>query len=294
VWDAVTGSTVSVLAGHGVDFTAAQFGSSADIIALGGTDGNVRIWYWYAHGISNTEVFSGNIGSIRAVELSTDRILATGNTGLTVWDRWSGGQLYTEVNVLTKTAIWDAHLSYGSLLVLAGSADVRILDTNTGQVIHTLAGTLGGDAQFSPDGDYMLVDGVLWNLDTGQVIARFPREYRPIAQFSPNGRYLLMYNDPHTLTVWDMRSGPWPPPLEASIRLDSIPHAARFSPNGQTLVTVDLDGVARVWAVQPDDNLPSDYQSLVLLALRRATRSLTCLERQTYLHDTASCDTPTP
>ena len=211
MWDALTGSTVSVLAGHGVDFTAAQFGSSADIIALGGTDGNVRIWYWYAHGISNTEVFSANIGSIRAVEWSTDRILATGNTGLTVWDRWSGGQLYTEVNVLTKTAIWDAHLSYGSQLVIVGSADVRILDINTGQVIRILAGTVGGSAQFSPDGDYMLVDGV-----------------------------------------------------------------------------------ARVWAVQPDNNLPSDYQSLRMLALSRATRSLTCQERKIYLYDIASCNTSTP
>jgi WD40 repeat protein len=289
MWDTSSGSTVSSLEGHGVDFTTAQFGPTADIIALGGTDGNVRLWYWYAHGISDTEVYSGNIGNIRALEWSADRILATGNTGLTVWDRWSGMQLYTVANTLTQTEMWDAHLSFGTQLVMANSTQVRILDTSTGQVIRTLAGTAGGYTQFSQDGRYLMADTALWELEPGQIIARFARNYGPVAQFSPHGTYLLTYSDPHTLSVWNMRSGQLPPPLATSITMNTDPLTARFSPSGQTLVTVDMDGRARVWAIQPDDNLPSDYQSLRMLALSRVTRSLTCQERQTYLRDIAPC-----
>jgi WD40 repeat protein len=295
LWDASTGAPVSVLSGQRAYLTAAQFSLLGNRIVTGDTNATVRIWY--TNGISDSVVLSSSLGSIEYVEWSPDDrlILATGQGGLAVWDTQLGKQLYNIASNQDQGPTWVAHFTpYRKQLVMNVRGNIRILDAYTGQLIRTIDSADSSSILVSPDGGYMLAGKVLREFETGQVIARFPMENGSLAQFSPTGHYLLTYNDPQALMIWDMWSGMWPPPLASAINMNTYPQATRFSPYSQTLVTVHQDGAARVWAIQPDDTLPSDYQHLLLLGLTRATRSLSCLERQTYLHDTTPCATPTP
>ncbi|HEY3342194.1 MAG TPA: WD40 repeat domain-containing protein [Anaerolineae bacterium] len=298
LWDAATGSIVTVFSSQAAQLTSAQFSSLGTRIATGGTDGSVRVWY--TTNISEQLTLHGNIGPIRAVEWAPDdnRILATSDTGFSVWDAQTGKQLYIEEAVLAQVMWIRAHFSPdGRLLVAASPSGVRLLDANTYQVVRTISQANTDDAHFSPDGTQLLTEDAAyatqWDVNTGQVIARYPLKAGPSIQMSPNGRYLETHSDANTLSVWDLHMG-WrvSPPLIAVLSGGSTSKQVRFSPYGELVVSVDADGAARVWAVMPDIDLPVDYQSLLALADTRITRHLGCEELPARLRDAACATAP--
>ncbi len=295
LWRADTGAPVAVFSGQGADLTVARFSSLGDRLVTGDASGALRIWY--TNGISNSIILTSTLGRINQVEWSTDdqRILATSDRGLTVWDGQSAKPLFTVMNPITQNAWMNAQFyPDGTQLVASFSDEVRILNAATGQVIRTVPGVSARNVQFSSSGGQLLTGDILWDVKTWQVIGRLPNEASFIPRFSPNGRYLVSHDDRDALTVWNARSTTWPLPVAAALKDTADALAVYFSPYGQMAISIDRDGAARVWAVQSNTNLPSDYQDLLTLARSRVTRQLTCQERQNYLNDTTPCATATP
>jgi WD40 repeat protein len=91
--------------------------------------------------------------------------------------------------------------------------------------------------------------------------------------FSPDGLRLATAGGDSTIRIWDVATG------EEILALPGQTNfiwAVSFTRDGSRLVSVSIDGTARILVVRLDD--------LIALAKSRVTRSLTTEECQKYLH----------
>jgi WD40 repeat protein len=108
---------------------------------------------------------------------------------------------------------------------------------------------------FSPDGSWLATAGedskaILWNTKTGQRLAVLShRDQVQSVVFSPDNRCVVTASWDGTAQVWSVDSGhPLTPPLRHLRALNS----ARFLGAGQSILTVDVRGTARVWELPLD------------------------------------------
>jgi WD40 repeat protein len=306
VWDASTGAQLSVLGADRPTITVAQFSPDAQRVATGSWDGTVRIWS--AQTITTPRVLRGGTNSIERIEWSPNggSILAMSPAELSVWSVFNAGDQLLFMNAFQwKVATLSAaqFTPDGRQIVAASIGEAAVLNASTGQITRTQGVVLGDHAQYSPDGGLLLAGNDLWNVQTWQPIIHLQGGAELNGQFSPQfslvGRYLVTYNTAptSTLAVWDTRAliADLQPVQPVAVFGSSVGHvAARFSPYGDLVVSVDTDGAARVWVVQPDSALPPDYDALLALAQTRVTRRLTCPERRTHLAEEIVCSNPTP
>jgi WD40 repeat protein len=295
LWDVQSGSTIAVMAGHTGDVTSAHFSSDGTQIVTGSRDETVRIWN--TGNVTSTVIQTANPGPIGSVQWSPDdeRILALSQFGLSVWTVLTGKQLFTIENTPTeKTTFAAAFSPDGRQLVVTGSAPARLLDANTGQLLHTFDGIVADTARFSPDGQRVLTGGWLWDVKTGQPIYPFPKVSWFAPQFSVDGRYLVTQGSQNTLSIWDIRSDYWHPQPVATLKGANNFVSAQFAQDSRALLSVDLDGSLSFWRVDNQIQLPADYNRLIALAKRSVTRQLTCTERQTFLQENVNCTTSGP
>ena len=143
----------------------------------------------------------------------------------------------------------------GSQVVTAGSDGVaRIWNTKTGQPVHALRhGGPVTSATFSPDGRVLATtseDGTarIWDPRTGSELHRLdhPHEVES-ASFSSDGRLLVttLVSSAHDriARVFDVGSGR----LVARLVNPHPVTSARFAPVGDSVVTGDIDTIARLW-----------------------------------------------
>jgi WD40 repeat protein len=272
--------------------TSARFSPDGTQIATGSRDETVRIWN--TGGVSSTVIETANPGPIGSVQWSPDgqRILALSQFGLSVWDVQAGEQLFTVENTPTEKTTFDATFSPdGKQLLVTGSAPARLLNANTGQVLHTFNGIVADTARFTPDGQRVLTGEWLWDVKTNQPIYPFPNMVRFAPQFSPDGRYLVTQGGQYTLSIWDLRSDYWRPQQVVTLKSASNFASAQFTQDGRALMSVNVDGSLSFWRVDGQIRLPPDYNRLIALAKRSVTRQLTCSERQTFLQENVNCTT---
>ncbi|HQO34809.1 MAG TPA: hypothetical protein PLG59_09120 [bacterium] len=156
-----------------------------------------------------------------------------------------------------------AHLSIfllGSLTYTAIYAAAQYQPTLTIEV--PALGNYVGAIAFSPDGNAILTGGnelALWDVRTGNCLRKYPDDgvSRSIL-FSPDGRtvaaaYPVQYSADVCVKLWDVTRG------EVIFRLcysmSEIPYgnnwlAMAFSPDGNTLLTGDNEGVLIAWATE--------------------------------------------
>ena len=96
------------------------------------------------------------------------------------------------------------------------------------------------------------------------------------AAFSADGRLVATASVDRTVRIWDPRTG-------AQLRVIEHAHpvtAVAFTPDGRDVVSGDAEGTVRVWDACTGCR---DARALLALAHRRVTRSLTPVERRTFL-----------
>lgn len=162
-----------------------------------------------------------------------------------IWDADSGQQ----VAVLTghKAPVTTATFSADGRFVLSGSDDgtVRIWHTLSGRERSTLRFSGSANPTVSPDGHQLAVGAFQhirksWDLETGRELT-IPLEVQALVRtFSPDGTYSLTA-DGH---IWEFATGT---PLVSLIGDTESIRAARFSPDGDYIVTVSEHRTARVW-----------------------------------------------
>ncbi|NEP29186.1 tetratricopeptide repeat protein, partial [Moorena sp. SIO3I6] len=139
--------------------------------------------------------------------------------------------------------------------ILSGSNDrtVRLWDTESGQLIHTLQGHTRAvsNIAFSPDGKQIVSSSWdktvrLWDTETGQLIHPLQghTSYVDAIAFSPDGKQILSGSHDSTLRLWDTETGQLIHPLQGHT---SYVTAIAFSPDGKQILSSSNDRTVRLW-----------------------------------------------
>ena len=134
---------------------------------------------------------------------------------------------------------------------------------------------------FDPDGTHVALtrtnDGraEVVETDTGAIVATLSGSTSPLnaVTFTADGASVVTGGQDGTVRLWDSRTG------DEQLLLDAE-HAVLtvgVDPSGTRLLSLDDSGLARVWALDPDE--------LVSIAQSKLTRALTDAECERYISD---------
>lgn len=149
--------------------TVACFSPDGKLIATSESFGNVRdkdvpILIWDASALRQIVTLRGHVGMVTKVVFSQDgkRMLSASTDGsLRIWDCLT----WKQINMLSHFSDYDFDLSGdGNLIAMQRDPDsVSVLDSTSGNVLHTFRGDIHAPIKFSPDGKKLFVgsaDGI--------------------------------------------------------------------------------------------------------------------------------------
>jgi WD40 repeat protein len=210
VWDALTGKPLTEPIIHESKVFFAQFHPDGERVLTASNGKDVIIWQVVgtpALGIH----FPTDVGSVEFSPDGKKIVVASDGANTRVWDPWSGRPLTPPLGSAA-----NRHVNY---------------------------------AVFSPDGRRVATgseDGTarIWNATDGQPVTK-PLVHEGqvyYAEFNPTGTRLLT-SSPQKSVVWEAESKGG----QLAIPHQDVWNSARFSPDGQKLVTVTESGIGRVW-----------------------------------------------
>lgn len=184
-------------------------------LALGGTDGTVKVWDTYEW--QSLVTINAHGAEVTALALSDDgETLATASSDGTVrtW-RWRDRTLLAETALESPVTIRRLAFSQdGTLLAVGTERDARLWSLDDPTVSYVLNTGRGGANQvlrFSPDERYLLAGNQnaglsLWGLENQQLAARLPDTSGETlaAAFSPDGSLLLTAVLNGKVALWNL------------------------------------------------------------------------------------------
>ena len=261
LWDAETGQSLQVMAGHTNEVYIALSPDGQRLVTAG-YDGFVKLWD-ISSGADPAEplltIDHGQPARAAAFGPQGARIAAASQDGAArVWDSVSGRRLLT---LAGHSGLIDdmAFTVDGTRLVTSGEdKTVRIWDLAPGRELLTLAGARA--PAYSPDGQRLATsqpDGTVAIRDsmTGQVLlslAGHPESSVGLIEFSPDGERLATASWDTTAKLWDLATG------QELFTLSShtgYVFDAGFNPDGTRLATASEDGTAKVWDARTGQEL---------------------------------------
>jgi eukaryotic-like serine/threonine-protein kinase len=275
LWAAATGGPLGAPLRHPGVVRHADFSPDGQRLATACADGTVR--FWTIPGGKLLEPAVRLDGEARFVGFSPDgRLVVTvdGRETARVWDAADGRPLTPSLpHRLTpgdpaERLVQPPLFSPDSarLLTADGQTTVRMCDARTGAraMPPFKLGFVLNRAEFSPDGRQILLVGKnstsrLIDAANGRVILSLhhPREVQA-GCFSSDGRRVATSSSSGLIHVRDAQTG--------KNVLTPLQHAAHvtglaFTPAGDRLLSVSLDGTVRIWSVgfEPFKALPYDY-----------------------------------
>ena len=231
--------------------------SSDGMLAMGDTDGEIRLWQKDANG-EQFLLCKGHTNWVRSIAFSPDgNILVSGSTDETIrlWNVHDGQCLKTlrgHVGPVRSVAFSPDGYTLGS-----GSTDhtVRLWLVSDGKCLKTLQGHTDqvNSIAFSPDG-HMLVSGSddqtvrLWNVSTGNCAKTLQGHTDSIQSvaFSLQGTTLVSGSKDSCVKLWSVSTGSCIRTLPG--HTDSVRSVA-FSPDGTTLASASDDRTVKLWSV---------------------------------------------
>ena len=145
------------------------------------------------------------------------------------------------------------------------NATIRLLDTNTGQLLRTLKGRIHKEdkklwiwgVSYSPDGNTIISrhneveDSTIrvWDVDTGKLLHTLTGHTKQIRHivFSPDGRIIAAGSEDKTLCMWNVATGKLLHTLSGHMH---YVNSVAFSPDGSTIASVSSDKTLRLWSVK--------------------------------------------
>lgn len=197
------------------DFNFTQvFNEDTGWLAVGGTNGEVKVWDMLKR--QSLVTFNVNAGAVSALALShRGDLLAAGAADGTVslWN-WRSQQRvanFSHQGILPERIVFSPD---DSLLAVGTNAYIALWSVETQTFNYALETGGGGSTDvlvFSPDSRYLASGGVipdmsLWDTQTGSLVVTLPGigGDRTSAAFSPDGTLLLAAVLDGPVTLWDM------------------------------------------------------------------------------------------
>jgi WD40 repeat protein len=264
VYNAENGQLLTDFEGHQFFSQVAAYADDIDQLALGGLEGQVRVWDVFERRSLTIET-SGS--DLTALAFSPDgSLLATGDAlgNAQVWD-WAAQE--RRANLQPEGPGMVVGLTFspdGAQLAVAQDNAVGLYSVAESVQVHTLGIGMGGASDvllYSPAGQYLVTGGVtpdvsIWDTTSGGRAVTLPGfgADRVSAAFSPDGRLLVTSVLSGSVALWDMTS------IDAgSIRSANLEIGlervlyVNWSPDGY-LITFFADiGPINVWGVNTAD-----------------------------------------
>lgn len=227
LWSVTAGNVICLL-DYPKAFTAVAFSPDSKTIATGTADGAVILWNAQTH--QKVKTLAGYPGGIGSLKFSPD-----------------------------------------GAKILAHALDRATLrDVNTGNTIQTFQHTTDAisSTDLSSDGTRVLTAGVdgsayVWNAGTGSQLFELALHTEMIetARISPDGTRALLVSNDNSASLWNLQTGD----ILASYAYDVNVYGAAFSQDGNTMLTLQSDGIVNFYDVDSMDLLTqsrsSDWQS---------------------------------
>jgi len=280
IWDAHTGEPLTQPLKHNSLVTCARFDAAGQRLVTTSWDLTVRIWDAGTGQPATQPIELADASEWAEFSPDGQRVLAGAEiTTARVRDAQTGQPLTGPMQ--HAAAIYITHFSFEGLRVVTASADwtARLWNAGTGK---QLGGSLRHDgqvrsAEFSPEGWRVVTasddsTAQLWDVCFGQPLTlSFKHNARlTTAEFSPDGHRVVTASEDGVARVWDVPTGraltlPAAHGMEGGalippIRRGTLVTTARFSPDGQRVLTGSDTGIARIWDAHTGQPLTEPLQ----------------------------------
>jgi WD40 repeat protein len=264
VFDVARGRIRTDFLAHSDFADVADFYGLDGWLAVGGTDGTVRIWDTLQR--QSLVAFNAHIGQITQLRFSEDgNILVTGGEDqrVIVWNWREREPIYVIEN---GGRVTNVAVSSDNQFVASGAEEfvsVWQISNVGGSYRYTLNSEEGGQGilSFSPDGRYLLTGGLateisVWDATTGDLLALLPQMMgtRTSATFNPNSDLLAVSTMDTVVHLFDLPSLSASTLRAAQINATDRIISVAFSPDGFTLLMFEAGGRISVWGVLSEAN----------------------------------------
>lgn len=267
-YEAERGRLQTTFNGH-ADFSGAvDYDDFFGWLALGGTDGTVKVWEPLER--TSRVTFSAHDAPVTRVAFSPDgALLATAAVRgpVRVW-RWQDRELLAELD----SGVSPQRLDFspdGDRLALGLWDAISLWELDGPRYLYGLRTEPGGSdvLAFSPDGRLLVSGGetpdmTIWDASTGDLLARLPGVggERASVAFSPDGDLLLTSTLDGAVNLWnltDLDGESVGQGTLASTDAGQRVLAVDWTADGYLMTVIDATGPVYVWGI-PLDAVPSD------------------------------------
>jgi WD40 repeat protein len=220
-------------------------------VISGDEDGNIKVWNIESHELVKEWTHPESSPEI-AISLD-DRLIAVGAWRVGVYTM-EGRQVNRSIEV--GKAVWSMCFSpNGNKLACGTRDDIHVYDIDNSTLV---LGPLRGHEKrvscmlWSRDGGTLSSGSYdktirCWNSDTGEQIGRpwtGHTDHIRSLSLSPDGSILTSASVDHTVRFWDATTGN---PVGQQLQHDTLVHAVRFSPFGESVASAGWDGNIYLW-----------------------------------------------
>jgi WD40 repeat protein len=256
IFNADTGILENTFSGHQSFNGTAAYYSTTGWLALGGSDGTVRVWDTLERTSMVTIETSASISALAFSPEGARLLTGSAEGQMRLWD-WASRTTIAEAQIDTPPV--KLAFSPDGTQIAIGTAMGALIWTpgSDPQPIQTGQGGASAFLTYAPSGEHLvggsLQSGLyLWTPDDGALVSRFPGVIgeRVGLAFSPDGSMLATSVLGGTVSIWNLGTI-----TDQGVARADLPVATdrifdlRWTPDGLLLLLFDASGAVYVWGV---------------------------------------------
>jgi WD40 repeat protein len=215
---------------------------------------SIGVWLYDANNLTIEPRFLPFVRGYGYVRFSADssQLLAVlSDSSMRVWDVETGAVQFDLFG--HRDNLYQAKFSPdGHYIVSTGLDNARIWDAQTGEMLHFLEMGIAHPANFSPDGQRVVIgggDGIarVWDVVTGELLLSLVghQDLISISTYSPDGKTILTASNDGDVRLWDAETGL----LQHTLIGNQAIANAFYTADGDKIISVAGEKVW-VWDVQ--------------------------------------------